>query len=58
MTAIYLILIFSSGVGMTSQVIPQTNMQQCQVNVKNLGNKKTNGDWVTATCVVGSPRNM
>lgn len=53
---VYLILVFTGGSGqMTSQAIPQANMQQCLVNAKhqlkndNLGRYKTS----RAFCIVG-----
>ena len=60
MNIIYLIIVFVSVNGnMTSQRIPQMNMQQCQVNVKNYSQKETNmGEGyndhkTTAYCIVG-----
>lgn len=45
---VYLVLVFSSGLGSVS--IPQANMNQCQVNVKNYRNiPRVKGTY----CIVG-----
>ena len=55
---VYLLLVITSfDGGMTSQLIPQINMQQCKINKRNLDGKiLANGRYIQeakATCVVG-----
>ncbi len=55
---VYLLLVMATrDGGMTSQLIPQSNMTQCQVNAKNLnGRELSNARYKTgvkATCIVG-----
>ena len=57
-SVVYLLLVMSTyDGGMTSQLIPQANIQQCQVNQKNLDGKILSyGRYVQktkATCIVG-----
>lgn len=60
MNAIYLILIVTVGNGVDVTKIPQTNLKQCQANVKNLSGKYKTLDGqfhshsVRAHCVVGA----
>ena len=55
---VYLLLVMSThDGGMTSQLIPQSNMAQCQVNVKNLkgrdGSYARHDAGIKATCIAG-----
>ena len=55
---VYLLVVITSfDGGMTSQLIPQIHMQQCQVNKRNLDGKVlANGRYIQkakATCVEG-----
>lgn len=58
---VYLVVFVIGGSGVTSQSIPQANMNQCQANAKvfNTGEKKAMpNEWLTgrtqkAYCIVG-----
>ena len=57
-SVVYLLLVISSyDGGMTSQLIPQANIQQCQVNQRNLDGKILSYGRIIqkakATCIVG-----
>lgn len=58
-TTIYLILVITTGPGITVEKIPQANMKQCEINKKNFSDKKEDvGIPATsirykAHCVVG-----
>lgn len=58
MSAWYLILIMSTGSGVTSQQIPQANKAQCEVNAKAYQGKVIKSDnanvYTRAICLVGS----
>ena len=55
---VYLLLVMGTfDGGITSQLVPQTNIQQCQINQRNLDGKiLPYGSYVQktkATCIVG-----
>lgn len=60
MNAIYLILVITVGSSGSTEKIPQTNIHQCQANVKNLSGKYKTLDGqhhshsIRAHCVVGA----
>lgn len=58
-TIVYLLIVLSgTHDGVTSQAIPQTNMQQCQVNKKALdskfiGNQRASNVEIKVLCISG-----
>ena len=57
---VYLIIFLLGGTGVTSQSIPQANMNQCQINAKvfniaesPIKNGYSNGGQMKAYCIVG-----